>query len=267
MNRNILKNSFLGFLTIGFVIALYACSGSKKLVKEKESIPTTKPDAIDYNKLYQQSFVYNTFNCSKLKLNLKTSSQNQNVTSNLKLKKGEKIWASVIAFGVAEVARAQITPDKVEAVERLSKSSYEMSFEEGIAMLNAPITFSMLENLIVGNPILQELKIESHTIEDQNVILMMSKDGYNQTLIYDLKTQTLIKQLLSSETKKFYITAEYSAYVVLEGQRFSSQRTIDLDDQSSGKKTNITMDFTNPQLDKPVDFIFTIPTSYKAKKL
>ncbi|HRP90137.1 MAG TPA: DUF4292 domain-containing protein [Edaphocola sp.] len=267
MNNNIAFKGIGIFVIIGLLLTLNSCSGTKKVTKKDATVEVVKPVTPDFNKLYQQIFTYNTFNCSKVKLNYKSSSQSQSINANLKMQKGEKIWASLVAMGIAEVARALITPERLAAVERLSKSSYDMSFEEGIAKLNAPITFPMLENLIIGNPIMGELKIESSKVENEEIILTMNKDGFTQKLVYDLKEQTLKQQTLSSEIKKINITADYDKYIVIGGQRFSTIRKIELDDQKNNRKVTLSVDFTNPELDKPLEFSFSIPSSYKAKKL
>lgn len=266
MNRLTLKNYCIKIATAtAFACFLASCGGSKKVAQQP--VVTNPPvQAKDYSELYTRVFIYKTFS-GKAKMKYDGPNQKQSFSANLKMQKGEKVWASIVALGVAEVARAQITPDKLQAVERLNRNSYDMSFEEGVKKLNAPISFPMLENLLIGNPVMAGLKVQSAKEEGEDIILKMEQDGYQQILIYDKATQTLKQQEIRSEAKKFNCTIDYSDYTVVAGQNFAKNRNIKIEDKNKNQTTILNMEFSSHDVDGAVEFQFSIPSNYKAKSL
>lgn len=264
MNRNNLNRRFLILAIMPIAIFLASCGGAKKVAQPKTP---TKPvvQAKDYSELYKTVFEYETF-AGKAKMKFENEKQKQNFTANLKLQKKEKVWASIIAMGLAEVARAQITPDKLQAIERINRNAYDMGFQEGIQKLNAPITFPMLENLLIGNPIMEGLKVENVKEQGSEVVLTMQHDGYVQVLTYDKNLQTLLRQEIKSEAKKFFCAIEYKDYITLLGQNFSKSRLIKIEDNAKGTTTLLEMDFNSHELNVPLDIQFSIPSNYKKKE-
>lgn len=266
MNNQRVKSFFIKCATAAaFTCLLAACGGSKKVATPP--VVTQPPvQAKDYSHLYSRVFIYKTFS-GKAKMKYEGPDQKQNFSANLKMQKGEKVWASIVALGVAEVARAQITPDKLQAVERLNRNAYDMSFEEGIKKLNAPISFPMLENLLIGNPVIPGLKVQSAKEEGNDIVLKMEQDGYQQILIYDKATQTLKQQEIKSEAKKFNCTIDYSDYVVVAGQNFAKNRNIKIEDKNKNQTILLNMEFSSHDVDGAIECQFSIPGNYKLKSL
>ncbi|RQO30716.1 hypothetical protein DBR32_08275 [Taibaiella sp. KBW10] len=267
MNRLLYRNAAFTAVAASVMLFGASCKTTKKVKKAEEPtvvVPVVKPD--DFGKLYERSFTYSTFS-GKAQMHYVGNGQDQNFTANIKMEKDKKVWLSVIALGIQEIARAQVTPEKMQAIERLSRSAYDMTFEEGLKKLNAPIEFPMLENLLIGNPIMQKLKIKDIANTGSEVKIVTEKDGYVQTLTYDKNTQNLIEQLVVSEAKKFRCTVKYSDYVVLNGQAFAKTRSINIEDQAKNKTTLLEMDFSKYDLDGALDIQFSIPSNYKMKQL
>ena len=73
------------------------------------------------------------WNCvtGKVALNLNTgSSKNTKLSATLRMKKGEVIQLSVAPLLGIEVARLEISPERILAVDRLHKQYVEVSFED-----------------------------------------------------------------------------------------------------------------------------------------
>lgn len=265
MNKFSISRIFCICCCMGMMVLVASCGPSKKATrKADEAGPVERPK--DLSDLYDRHFVYNTFS-GKAKMRYEGGGQKQSFTANLKMKKGETIWASIIALGIQEVARAQITPERLQAVERLSRSSYDMSFEEGVKKLNAPISFPMLENLLIGNPVLLGEKVKKTEVNGSEVVITVEKDGYVQTLTYDANAQTLIRQVIGSSAKKFVCSITYSDHVIVSGQQFAKTRSIKIEDKAKNKTTLLDMEFTGYELDGAVEFNFSIPSNYKQKSL
>ncbi|WP_129021991.1 DUF4292 domain-containing protein [Edaphocola flava] len=267
MSRNLLKYATLTGILISSMVWNSSCKTTKKVPKNDEPVvvvPEVKKE--DLGKLYEHGFVYNTFS-GKAQMHYVGNDKDQNFAANIKMEKGKKVWLSVIALGIQEIARAQITPERMQAIERLGRSVYDMSFEEGLKKLNAPIEFPMLENLLIGNPVMQDLKIKEIKQNGSEVKIVTEKDGFVQTLTYDKNTQTLTEQLITSEKKKFKCTVKYSDYVAVNGQAFAKSRVINIEDLAKNKTTLLEMDFSKYDLDGALDIQFSIPSNYKMKDL
>lgn len=265
MNKFCINPIFYICCSIAMIILASSCGPSKKAARTAvEAGPVEQPK--DLSDLYKKHFVYSTFS-GKAKMRYEGGGQKQSFTANLKMKKGETIWASIIALGIQEVARAQITPERLQAVERLSRSSYDMSFEEGVKKLNAPISFPMLENLLIGNPVLLGEKVKATKVQGSEILITVEKDGYVQTLTYDANAQTLMKQVIESSAKKFVCSITYADHVIVSGQQFAKTRSIKIEDKAKNKTTLLDMEFTTHDVDGAVDVNFSVPANYKQKSL
>ena len=61
---------------------------------------------------------FNTFS-GKAKTKLDINGSSNDVTLNIRIQKGQKIWVSVTAIAGIEVARALITPDSILVINKL----------------------------------------------------------------------------------------------------------------------------------------------------
>jgi len=253
-------------LTAATLIGGFSACGPSKKVAENSVTVEVQPKLTNYEELYTKSFVYENFT-GKARMRYEGNGQKQSFTATIKMKKGEKVWASIVALGIQEVARALITPEKLQAVERLSRSAYDMSFEEGVRKLNAPISFDMLENLLIGNPVVTGAQVSSVKLVEENVEITVKKDEYVQLLTYNIDTRQLLTQTISSENKNFQCTIQYSNYTILGGQNFALKRSISIEDKAKGQSTLLEMEFINEDLNGGIDFNFSIPSNYKLKEL
>lgn len=259
-------NSRKTFYLLPFIyifLLLLGCNTPSKTATDTKIVTPKKltPEEYIANRLD-----FKTFN-GKASLSIRTKDENQNVGANIKMKKEEFIWSSVVALGgLLEVARAYITPDSLKALVRIGKTSYSLSYEEGLALLKADIEFSVFQNLIVGNPLMTDGKITDSKAEDGMMVITMKKDGYSQQLSYDLETHLLKRLQLNAPEKNFKCAIEYANYQPLAlKEPFSYSRNIQI--ENNGEKISINMNFDRAELNIPVEVNFSIPSSYTPGKL
>lgn len=72
------------------------------------------------------------------------------VNSNMRIRRGEIIRISVAPFLGIEVARIDITPQKILAVDRMNKRYVELGFSEISSLLNTELDFNILQSLILN---------------------------------------------------------------------------------------------------------------------
>lgn len=237
-----------------------ACNTTKKTA---EAIPPSGSHepvrAMDYigQKLHYVSF------SGKADLQVSTESGNQNLNLNLRMRKDRDIWASILAMGVLEAARAYITSDSLFGLDRLSKTAYVLSYEEGMQLIGADIPFPMLQHLITGDPFIGE-EVSPARVETADSVIQITQqqEGFEQVLTYHLQSRLLQHLTLNVPGRHFRCDIDYDTYKPVElKQPFAYSRRIIID--QAGKKIFLNMEFKNAHIDLPVDMNFSVPASYK----
>ena len=104
---------------------------------------------------YQEKVIagFPRWNCvtGKVALNLNVENRkNMKLSATLRMKKGEVIQLSVAPFLGIEVARLEISPDRILVVDRLHKQYVEVSFGELNRMTNLNLSFNMVQSLFLN---------------------------------------------------------------------------------------------------------------------
>lgn len=86
---------------------------------------------------------------ARIELNVGSSSP-MSVNANMRVRRGEIIRFSVTPILGIEVARIDITPDKIMAVDRMNKRYVELGFAEISSLLNTELDFNILQSLILN---------------------------------------------------------------------------------------------------------------------
>ncbi len=128
------------------------------------------------------------WNCvtGKVALNLNTgSSKNTKLSATLRMKKGEVIQLSVAPLLGIEVARLEISPERILAVDRLHKQYVEVSFEDLNRMANLNLSFNVLQSLFMNEIFLPGK--ETVEVSDLHRFRMTSEGNYALWKVKDTK--------------------------------------------------------------------------------
>ncbi|MFA6059782.1 MAG: DUF4292 domain-containing protein [Taibaiella sp.] len=249
----------IALCAVALIISAEACKTTKKAVTTEPVKPageTLKPE--DY---LSRVIVWNSFN-GKADMHFENKDQNQDFNGNLRLRKDKDIWASVIALGIAEVARAYITPDSLKAIVRIGKKAYALSYKEGLELIQAQVEFPVLQNLFIGNPLISNVPVKKWDQKDSFVLITQVKDDFTQELTYNKRTGTLTDLQLSSAQRNFKCTIRYEQYGPITNQQpFAFNRYIVINNK--GEEIKLNMEFNKAELDVPVEISFSIPDSYE----
>lgn len=259
------------FRKIGVVIgagallmSIEACHTTKKALVEEERkvVADTAKVVLHAEDFLSRSISWNTFN-GKAGVHFEKGDKNQDLSCNLKMKKDKEIWASLIALGILEAARAKITPDSLQAIYKIDKIAYVLSFKEGQELIGAQVEFPQLQRLFVGNPLIgPEVKVSKFEELDSTVKITQVQDGFTQTLTYDKKRFTLSQLQLVSTEKQFDCNISYENYSAITLQQpFAYVRHMVI--HNKGQEIKMDMDFSRAELDTPVEANFSIPDSYE----
>ena len=76
----------------------------------------------------------------------------QSFNAQFRIDYDKTIWVDISALGLS-VARAILTPTRVQAINRINKVYYDYSFDEIKKLINVDIDFKTLQDIIIGNAI------------------------------------------------------------------------------------------------------------------
>lgn len=136
---------------IGLVVAValvVSCSSSRKVARTPMIGGLTGTDYIE--KVIELSPVWQSLS-GKVTLSLSTPEGVSKVGSaTLRLKRDESIQLSVAPLLGIEIARLEISPDGILALDRLNKRYVQVSFEEVNSWAHTDLSFAILQSLFLN---------------------------------------------------------------------------------------------------------------------
>lgn len=255
------KLNILLLAMCSIAISITACKTTSKVSSETAIKSTTlKPEDYLAHKIEYTSF------SGKADMNIIKADLNQNFSAHIRMDKDKTIWTSVMVLGIAEVARALITPDSLNALVRIGKKAYCLSYEEGQQLIQAPIEFPVLQNLIIGNPLIENAQITKVDSTDSLFIIHQEKNGLTQTLTYQRQTRILKTIKLNSPANDFNCNIDFSNYKPLAfKQLFAFSRIVHI--HNGGRDILLNMDFSKAEVNIPILIPFSIPSSYNISSI
>lgn len=166
-------------------------------------------------------------------------------------------------FGITmEVAAGLADPDSIKAINKLEASYYLYSIDEAQKLIGAPLSFSQLQNLLVGNPLFDTGRIVAFDTLINGINLVSEQDGYLQSLFFEKNTNALKEIKIVNETKQFEATISLSDYRWVDNKVFFPyHREIII--HLGERQTTMILDFTQVDFVNPFKIQFKIPRTYR----
>ncbi|MBO9672488.1 MAG: DUF4292 domain-containing protein [Sphingobacteriaceae bacterium] len=263
MKKNILNSIFL----LGAVVFISACKPKKEIVVAPPTKTESKTDnskAETLTLLNSKQLKFNTLSL-KAKASLDIGGDANDVTMNFKMKDKETIWVSVTALGgLAEVARALITPDSIKIMNRLKNEYLKKPFSYIYNFTNKQVNFNTLQAVLTGNA-MGEFLTEQSDLKLENGVWVVS--GSKEELDYKLLFNTLLKVAetnLNDVKNGQALKVTYSDYQKLNESLFPG--SLQIKTLSKAKKINIDLQFVKIDGNVPVDFPFNVPKRFSVIK-
>ncbi|TDQ10064.1 DUF4292 domain-containing protein [Pedobacter metabolipauper] len=259
MKRNTLNKLFFILLA---TLAM-ACKTKKAIVTAPVK---TEPVAVDSRKadnillLKSKDLLFTTLSL-KAKANLDINGNTNNVSMNIRMEKGKRIWVSITAFAGIEVARALITPDSIKVRNNLQSTYLKKPFSYVHRFTGKPVNFQMVQALFSGNTI-TDLLVEESDVAQVNGVWQIK--GQKQDLLYHVLFNTLLKvkeSNLSDVRSGQALTAVYDNYQKVSDFLFPSNMRVN--SMAGTQKININLDFTNIERNVTLEFPFNVPGKYE----
>lgn len=183
----------------------------------------------------------------------------------IRMKKDSLIWISVSATVLnIEALRILITNDTLIAINRLEKTIAYHPFSYIREVTQLPLTFSSLQDVILGNAILVGDTIISVHEKGNSINIETQNNLLKNLLSFDKSTQQLRESNLTdiSSSPPRNAVIEYADYITNGVQLVPSYRSIKVPDQS---KIDLRMSFKEMEFNKELSFPFSIPSNFQTK--
>ena len=264
MRRNIWNNVILAACLVTGV----GCS-SKKLVvvnrpvKDTAAAATIKVDDKEARlaAIRSKQVTFNTFS-GRAKTRLDINGNDNDVTLNIRVNRDHKIWISITAIAGIEVARAQITPDSIQVINRLQSVYLKKPFSYVYNYASRQVNYKTIESLLVGNAMPELLNQPDAVIQPDNE--NMAVTGSLQGLVYKLLLGADLKVSqfnLTDAAARQNLQVANKVFIQATNRIIPSQ--IDISSNAPGNKTLVNLRYTRAEFDVPLEYPFSIPKSYK----
>jgi len=255
MKKNILIKIFIG-LTL---IITTACK-SKKII-------TTLPNAIikPDNKSVMESLkaadlTFSSFS-TKAKTNIKIDSNTYDMNLNIRIKKNDTIWISATYFSI-EVGRIVITPDSIKMINRAQSQYFIKPFSYLSKFINPKLDFSTLQSILIGNTMAFGYINKASITNDSSGYAVK---GIDLSLAYQAKFNTInkvIETLLNDSKTGQQLKIIYSDFIPINN--FNTPTQVQFNTMVNQKKITASLLYSVPEIDKKLEYPFSIPKRYTA---
>lgn len=267
------KNIANKLLLIGCLLAMVSCKARKQLmispVASATAVPIVhkraeNPIVGKLAAIKGGQVVFNTFS-GRANTKLNINGDSNDVTLNIRINRDKEIWVSITALLGIEVARAIITPDSIQIMNKLQYLYIKKPFSYIYAYTSKQVNYKTLESLLVGNAMPELLINENASLQAVNNNITLSGDL--QDLIYMLMVGPDMKvaQLhLTSQNDGQSLQVTNSNFIQANNRTVPSQ--IDIASVVKDKKMQVNLHYTKVDFDQQLEYPFNIPERYAPAK-
>jgi hypothetical protein len=186
-----------------------------------------------------------------------------NISASLRMVKDSIIWINFSKLGFP-IAKLRITPRKVEFYEKISKTSFTGDFKLISEWLGTDFDFLKVQNLFLGESLLNLTKGKYVASVVQNKYELQPKRRNPMYDIYfwiDPGNYKIMKEELRHPEKDQNLTILYKDFNKINESLFPKGFLITAAGQQ--QKTVIDVNYKSVQLDVPMKFPFQMPEGYR----
>lgn len=196
------------------------------------------------------------------------------VNATMRVKRGEIIRFSIAPLLGIEVARIDITPEHLLAVDRMNKRYVEVSFAEISSLLNTEIDFNILQSLILNEIFLPGKDRLTQIDADR---FMLSPDGDrarldvkgSRNIGYSFFTSAtdgrLEETVISLKNLPYALCCTYSDFTMLGNDVFP--QTVNMKSEGTGKVYSVGLKFSRIGTDSDWDVKTELSSKYRKMSL
>jgi len=248
-----------------FLLVLIGCSPKKSSIDFPNSYSdivinkSISNDKIDYENLNLIDFPNLILSSTA---NLEYNNNNYGFDLNLRFSKGNKMLVS--GSLILPIFKVLIESDKVLGYQKIDRTFFEATFSDIRSKLGVELNYSEIENLFLGNPILDLKSSKGFKIykNDANMLIYnidIDNVGYN--MIFDSKSNKLLGQEITQLESKRYLKIFYNSFQKLNDFDLPCLVSIIINDGKNIIK--LTISTRSKEVSNQMSFPFKIPTNYR----
>ena len=242
--------------TFVFLIILGACKSTKTIAGGAVDASLSSKKIIQNH--YQNQLDFTTLS-GKVRIAYTNGDDAQSVAVSIRIKKDEVIWISA-PLGVV---KALITPERVSFYNRLENEYFDGDFSYLSSILGTTVDFTMMQNLLLGNAILdlREQKFSS-AIASDTYTLKPKKGNPLYKILFQLEPKhfKVVDQQISQPEKDRLLTMAYS-YQEVSGNVLPKDIGVVASDD--GGTNTIDLEYKSMDFGKNLNFPYKIPKGFK----
>jgi hypothetical protein len=248
------------------VVFLVSCKSKAVVVDSK---PKTVAQVKDTNAMSSDKIIQNhygnksDFSTLYIRSSVKYSDdkQTQNVSAEIKIKKGEKILVSIRFLGIT-MAKALITPNEVQYYEKIKGTYFEGDYQVLSEWLGTDLDYAKIQNLLLGQPI-DNLTADKFTmlLLDKTYKLSSDTSKTEKSFYFDDERFLLKKQEIVQTDKQRAFDVSYANYHDFETAILPGELLINAV-QIKGK-TEISIEYNSVSFNEDLTFPYSVPEGYE----
>lgn len=271
-----MKQQLQIFLLAVIIIASAGCRSTKKVVvsKNEEVKLKTEEVIVLFDKVVAAQVNYEWMNG---KAEVEYTDHTGNKTSfdiNIRIRKDSAIWVSIVPLLGIEVARALISRDSIQILDRIHKQYISRSINYLEDILHTPVNFEMIQAVLSANYFncMKNDKLKSVYEESPYYILSslnkrqvkrsLEEKDLTKPIIQDFYVDTLYRiQKTNVEDNRYNraMNISYSDFRQTDGGLFPFQSDVKIADV---KPISVTIKFSKAEFNNPQSLNFTVPEKY-----
>lgn len=248
------------------ILLLVFCFSSCKSAKET-IVASNKATAVDdlISKIDDNAFRPSWFR-AKAQLQYKAGGRGMSFTSTIISKDNEVLWLNGKKFGI-EGARIMVTPDSVFALNRLQKEyladdiTWVAEEYELPALLGEAISLTHLQDIFIGNPIMDIIPYTQLTSKENEILLNGNREDYQSELM--VNQNNLQARYFTFTQGESILTVKYSDYRLIDDKHAIAYKRNIVIQRPGEQELQLQVIYDNITINQAQDIKFNIPGSYK----
>lgn len=283
LNEKLMKKNYLNkYLLLYFIwgcssLLFSSCRTAKKITTARADAPLNKEPASELlEKVISNEYRFDWFSA---KAEVEYTDRNGEKTSfnlTLRARKDSIIWLSITPLLGIEVARALITRDSIQLLDRLKHDSYSRDYKFLEETFKTNVNYDILQAMLTGNYFLglPGKKIQSVT-EDSSYYMLSTLPENNQDSL-ETETETasmrqdfwinpsyrIAKSRIHDSALNRTLTVSYNNFVTSHDVPFAQRINVVVE---ASQPSSIIIDYVKFSNEGPLSFPFTVPDKYDRK--
>ncbi len=198
--------------------------------------------------------------------NLEYNNNNYGFDLNFRYKKNEKILISGSLF--LPIFKVLIDQNKISGYQKFDRTFFDVNYEDIYDKLGIDLGFNEIENLLLGNPILDLSNKENFKIyqnEKNMLIYSTEKENVIYNMTFDPQSNKLMSQEITQLKLNRYLKIYYNSFQELNS--FDLPRLVGIIINDGKNLIKLTISNQSRAINNKLSFPFKIPNNYKKIKL